>query len=208
MCIRDSGEPGEGGRLELALLPQGDDGVGAGDFHAQGGPRPVQARDDDGRVPALVLGLLGAGQAGRPHVHGPQLAQAGDGAGPAACADGDGLAVGDGAQPLTVQDVGEQADGVATHLGHGSVSAVVVHEPLGLGHGGGEGSAAGQGGGPYDAHEAVGADTAVAVADRRDVGAADGDLAAGVDQHEEVVEGRVALDELTTTETCRVRHGP
>ena len=51
-------------------------------------------------------------------------------------------------------------------------------------------------------------DTAVAVADRRDVGAADGDLAAGVDQHEEVVEGRVALDELTTAKTCRVRHGP
>jgi len=107
-----------------------------------------------------------------------------------------------------VQDVGEQACGVAAHLGHGSVGAVVVHEPLGLGHGGGEGSAAGQGSGPYDAHKAVGADAAVAVADRCDVGAADGDLAAGVDQHEEVVEGRVALDELTTAKACRVRHGP
>ena len=189
----------EEGGLQLGLGGQGDDGVRVGHGHAQGRPLPLQAGDDHGRVPALGVevgdGAVGADEPGRTHVHRPQLAGAGEGARPAAGADGDRLPVRDARQPLLVQDGGEEPGGVAAHLRHRPVGVVVVHEPLRLRDRLVEGLRPGQGGGAHHAHEAVGPDTGAAVAQGGDLGGAHIDLALGVDEQQEVVLRAVPLDE-------------
>ena len=182
--------------------------------HHDGQPCPLtlQAGDDNGGVPALRLGIgqgaVGRGQARWPHVDRPQVPHAGDGARAPARADRDRSPLPDVRQPFGVQDGGEQAGGIATHLGHGAIGVVVVHEPLGLGHGLMEGLRTRQGGRAHDPHEPVGAEPRAPVAHGGDVGGAHGHPALGVDEHEEIILGAMTLDELVAGQAGGSSHGP
>ena len=194
------GQTREGGGIELALLPQGDHGMRIGHGDRQGRTLALQARHDDDGIPPLILdigqGAVGMSQARRSHIDRPQIAHAGNGARSPASADGDGIAIGHRAEPLSIQNCGEQTRGVAAHLRHGTIGVVVVHEPLGLGHGLVKGLRTGQRSSAHDPHESIGPDSGAPIARSGDVGGGHRHIAFGIDEQEEIVLRAVALDEL------------